>query len=122
MQALLLDHNRLASLPEAVLRLPRLEVLNASGNALTYVPDGISQLTLLSQLRLNGNQLVAMPTSLGRCIALAELDVSSNRLQVSSFIHLAGDDVRGPLRPWQMLIWSSQEALPALPQLAVNNS
>ena len=84
MQTLLLDHNRLDSVPSAICQLPQLEALVLSSNAITQLPGAISQLTALSQLKLNQNQLSQLPPALGRCRSLREVDVSSNQLTVPS--------------------------------------
>jgi Leucine-rich repeat (LRR) protein len=82
MQTLLLDHNRLVSVPSAVCQLPQLEALVLSSNAITQLPGTISQLTALSQLKLNQNQLSQLPPAMGRCRSLREVDMSGNQLTV----------------------------------------
>ena len=81
-QTLLLDHNRLDSVPLAICQLPQLEALVLSCNAITQLPGAISQLTALSQLKLNQNHLSQLPPALGRCRSLRQVDVSSNQLTV----------------------------------------
>ena len=77
-----LDDNLLASLPDAVGELTRLERLSVTGNSLTHLPSSIGRLSKLVELSAARNKLAALPGSLGQCAALEEIDASDNYLQV----------------------------------------
>jgi len=66
-----LSGNRLTDLPEALLRMDRLQGLNLSGNPLGTLPPEIGALT-------------ALPAELGQLSQLYALDLSGNRLAVLS--------------------------------------
>ncbi len=54
---LVLDHNLLRKLPEVVLNLKSLAVLQATGNSITYLPDGLDRLQSLQALMVSENQV-----------------------------------------------------------------
>ena len=74
------DNALAGALPDAVARLPRLEVLDVSYNRLTGLPAALAALPALRVLRAAANALTALPRALGDAPALQTLDVSGNRL------------------------------------------
>lgn len=100
LQQLVLNENRLTSLPEGL--SPRLEVLWVAGNRiarwpaslarcplrdldigrnnLTEVPAVVWELVSLKTLSLRQNQLATLPRDISRLTALEVLDASKNRL------------------------------------------
>ena len=82
MQVLVLDSNRLTSLPTDIGQLFRLEKLSVKENALVTVPVSINQLQKLSVLDLSSNSLAELTAAVAECSQLEELNVSNNDLQV----------------------------------------
>ncbi len=80
-QVLALDGNRIASLPDWIGELSRLESLFVGGNQLAALPPSLGRLQRLRQLLAPRNRLRALPPELGECSALEELDVSHNAIQ-----------------------------------------
>ena len=80
-QALVLDDNRLTSLPGSVGELACLERLSVNGNALAQLPASIGSLKRLVSLSVARNKLSGLPFSLGGCSALEDIDASDNYLQ-----------------------------------------
>lgn len=54
---LLIDINLLRKLPDVVLKLPSLAVLQAAGNAITHLPEGLEHMRSLQGLILSTNQV-----------------------------------------------------------------
>lgn len=54
---LVLDHNLLRKLPDVVLNLRYLAVLQAAGNSITHLPDGLDRLQPLQALMVSENQV-----------------------------------------------------------------
>jgi Leucine-rich repeat (LRR) protein len=54
---LVLDHNLLRKLPDVVLNLRCLAVLQAAGNSITHLPDGLDRLQTLQALMVSENQV-----------------------------------------------------------------
>lgn len=68
--------------------LTSLKVLILDHNAIVQLPDAISMLTRLERLAVASNALAALPASVGKLLALKELDVSGNKLKVQSTEHV----------------------------------
>lgn len=79
---LVLDGNRIGTLPDFIGRLARLETLSVADNLLAQLPRSLGQLHRLKQLLVAQNKLTALPEELGECGALEELDAHHNTLQV----------------------------------------
>ena len=77
---LLLDHNKLISIPSTIGKLTKLKLLDLSYNNLDKLPDQMGQLLQLTDLNLICNQLTSLPTSIGNLQSLARMNVSSNKL------------------------------------------
>jgi len=75
-----LRDRRLASLPESIGGLPRLESLDLSYNVLEALPDAIGDLSGLRRLLLRNNRLRRLPESIGRLTRLHVLIASDNAL------------------------------------------
>lgn len=79
--ALLLSHNRLSELPEALGGLPALTFLAVTHNRLQTLPTALGALSTLQRLDLSENLLDTLPPEIGGLSSLAELSLASNRLQ-----------------------------------------
>jgi hypothetical protein len=94
---LTLTDNRLASVPDALGRRPRLQKLMLAGNRLSRAPDCLEDAGSLELLRLSANQIPAWPGWLARAPRLA-------------WLALAGNPGETPRRPEAAAIpWSSLE-------------
>lgn len=82
MQVLVLDNNRLSSLPTDIGLLQRLEKLSVSNNALTSLPTSTKQLHHLRVLDVSSNRLAILPEAVAGCQSLEEFNVSNNLVQV----------------------------------------
>mmetsp|Transcript_44419 Transcript_44419/g.100220 ORF Transcript_44419/g.100220 Transcript_44419/m.100220 type:complete len:1024 (-) Transcript_44419:196-3267(-) len=76
---LILDGNRLTSLPEDIHRLEKLATLSVADNRLTTLPTSIGRLQALRHLRITGNMLESVPEELGQCVNLDTLSLEGNR-------------------------------------------
>lgn len=79
--ALLLSHNRLSELPEALGALSALTFLSATHNRLRALPAALGALSALRRLDLSENLLDSVPPEVGGLGGLQELNLASNRLQ-----------------------------------------
>ena len=80
LRRLFLEGNLLRSVPECLLRLPRLEELGMGCNQLTGLPEGIGQLRSLLELWLVSNEISYLPQSIGELTRLRKLELSANSL------------------------------------------
>lgn len=71
-----LRHNQMASLPDAIWRLPRLRYLSLSNNQFTTLPAQIGQLHALTHLFLDHNPLAQLPPEIGQLAQLHTLDIA----------------------------------------------
>ncbi|XP_015705986.2 leucine-rich repeat and calponin homology domain-containing protein 4, partial [Coturnix japonica] len=71
--------NQLRSLPPALCRL-QLQVLLLSHNRLQRLPEAIGGMTALRQLDVSCNELRSLPPSIGRLSSLRDLNVRRNRI------------------------------------------
>lgn len=99
-----LSGQSLAKLPQYVLDMTGLEVLDISNNNLTgALPSEIGRLTNLRVLDASGNQMTGVPAEVGKLRNLRTLDLSNNRLtglplelgQLSNLetLDLSGNDI-----------------------------
>ncbi|XP_011849228.1 PREDICTED: p53-induced death domain-containing protein 1 isoform X2 [Mandrillus leucophaeus] len=79
--ALLLSHNCLSELPEALGALPALTFLAVTHNRLQTLPPALGALSTLQRLDLSQNLLDTLPPEIGGLGSLLELNLASNRLQ-----------------------------------------
>jgi len=73
---LMIDNNRLTSVPREILEIPRLQELILTDNQLTQLPDELIQLTSLQKLNVDNNQLTTLPRAL---LALPNLRIVEAR-------------------------------------------
>ncbi|XP_011785403.1 PREDICTED: p53-induced death domain-containing protein 1 isoform X3 [Colobus angolensis palliatus] len=81
LSALLLSHNCLSELPEALGALPALTFLAVTHNCLQMLPPALGALSTLQRLDLSQNLLDTLPPEIGGLGSLLELNLASNRLQ-----------------------------------------
>ena len=75
-----LNNNKLQCLPKSIVELKSLEKLLLSDNQLKEIPTNIDELTKLQVLGLGNNQLEKLPTSIGNLKNLMYLNVTNNKL------------------------------------------
>jgi Leucine-rich repeat (LRR) protein len=81
-ERVMLDHKGLTELPESIVRLVNLRVLELSNNKITLLPESIAELVNLETLFLNSNLLSILPESIGKLINLKGLFLNNNLLTV----------------------------------------
>merc|ERR1712223_2085134 len=79
LQALIVNNNRLVSLPEEIGKMSTLMKLDASCNEITHLPVQIGDLTSLKVLNLRRNHLQEIPIEISY-LQLTTLDLSGNRI------------------------------------------
>lgn len=81
-ESMILQHNRLNTLPDSVAFFVNIKLLNLSGNNLTFIPDSILMLKNLTSLIAKNNRLEddGIPKNLGICKTLREVNFSGNCL------------------------------------------
>lgn len=73
--------NGITQLPDYVLRMPSLAVLNVSGNALMHLPPSAAwQAPALTELALAHNEIACVPDELFQLASLERLDLRGNKL------------------------------------------
>lgn len=77
---LCLSGRHLSQVPDAVMSLTDIEVLDLSNNELTQLPDGLKNLNQLTTLLLSGNKLTKLPPDIEELKNLTILDVAYNKL------------------------------------------
>lgn len=82
LRELILDDNKLSSLPEDIGLLSRLERLSAQRNLLVAFDWELAQCTNLVSVDLSGNRLRRVASEVSGLVELVELFLSSNDLQV----------------------------------------
>nr|XP_005296104.2 volume-regulated anion channel subunit LRRC8D-like [Chrysemys picta bellii] len=80
LEELVLSHNELESLPQALFALKRLRHLDLSHNLLCLLPAEIGQLGMLQQLSITGNRIRTLPSQLFACLELTSLQLADNAL------------------------------------------
>ncbi|CAF1256293.1 unnamed protein product [Rotaria magnacalcarata] len=68
----------LKTLPDAILRIPQLEIISLSGNRLSTVPSQLTVMTNLKLINLSDNYLKAFPEVLESCRCLKVLNLAGN--------------------------------------------
>ena len=75
-----LYYTGIVEIPEALVLLKELQLLDLGKNNITLIPDWISYLGNLKSLNLEQNQLYSLPVELGELENLSFLDLSHNNL------------------------------------------
>lgn len=95
---LTLTDNRIATLPDAIGRLPALQKLMLSGNRMVRLPEALGGAGSLELLRVSANRLDFLPAFLGDLPRLAWLAFAANPVEGA-----ASRLPSGPLVPWTSL-------------------
>ena len=82
LKRVLVQKNRMHSLPYEIGSLLALEHLNVSDNELKLFPPSFISCTSLAELFCQGNQLMRLPDLLGTLPRLSKLDASANRMKI----------------------------------------
>jgi Leucine-rich repeat (LRR) protein len=82
LRRIMVQKNRLHSLPAEIGNLLELEYLNVSDNELKLFPPSLVQCVSLREIHCQGNQIIRLPDLLGTLPALEKIDASANRLKV----------------------------------------
>jgi GTPase SAR1 family protein len=78
LEELLLDYNKIRSLPRSLCNLGKLRILSARKNQLTDLPKCISCMASLKELRLSGNELFEMPIVIATIPSLQRVELDEN--------------------------------------------
>ncbi|MFY7786569.1 MAG: leucine-rich repeat domain-containing protein, partial [Thermoflexibacteraceae bacterium] len=78
---LLLNKNKLKSVPPAIKKLSKLKTLHLSRNHLEALPDELTALTQLEVLNMSNNQLTVLPPEIVNLPNLTLLDISANNIE-----------------------------------------
>ena len=104
-----LSNNRLGSLPNSIVNLPNLEVLNLSNNNIRTLPSNLGQLKKLKRLLLSSNRIEQIPSRLGELTQLEVLHLSNNRIKTipPSLLKLTNlrSSNQGPLQAFWVSNW-----------------
>ncbi len=113
--------NHLMTLPPEIQNLSSLEVMNLKGNKLTTLPPEIAHLSLLRKLDLSDNALTELPPEIGQLLNLQHLNLSNNPLtalptEIARLTALQSLDVRNTQLPIpvELLTPSSESLTPTL--------
>jgi Leucine-rich repeat (LRR) protein len=80
LEALILGHNNIETLPTEIGTLKQLKELHMAGNILKSLPTQIWNLTRLEVLDVSANQITQLPPEIGLCTWLKELKFGYNQL------------------------------------------
>lgn len=80
LKALIVQNNRLTSLPKSISKLTKLETLNIANNFCKELPDGTFNSSQLKYVSINNNQISALPNGINKLRQLTNLQLSSNQL------------------------------------------
>lgn len=94
---LILTDNHIASLPDSMGQLHRLQKLALAGNRLTQLPDSMSNCRNLELVRLSANDLMAMPDWIFQLPKLAWLAFSGNAFNRAEILESAPTVTEVPL-------------------------
>lgn len=79
-QELYLQDNNIRKLPNEIVHLNKLNILNVAKNKLKQLPEAMGNLKQLSMLDISHNKLHKLPKSLGYAQQLAELNIDGLNL------------------------------------------
>ena len=88
LRELLLNGNKLSSLPYGSGKLINLELLNFSENQFSSIPSDICELVSLKTLKFASNNIYRVPDKIKDLINLKELDLRQNKLSESEKIKI----------------------------------
>jgi Leucine-rich repeat (LRR) protein len=71
-------NNNLISLPDEIVNITTLELLDLSANGLTTLPSSIGELVNLEELDVSSNNLESLPTSINNLFSLKKLSLNNN--------------------------------------------
>lgn len=75
-----IKNKNLTRIPEFVFNMPRLKVLDLSGNQIESIPEKIGALKNLQELAMESNALRSLPSSIGSLAKLERLSLYNNEL------------------------------------------
>lgn len=78
LEELLLDYNRIKSLPRALCNLGKLRILSVRKNLLRDFPKCISCMSSLKELRVSGNELFELPVVIATMPSLVRVELEEN--------------------------------------------
>jgi Leucine-rich repeat (LRR) protein len=79
-QLALVGHRKLTALPDDIVELPKLKILNIDSNRLKHLPADLGKLRSLQELRAYNNALRELPASLFQLKRLRWLELQCNQL------------------------------------------
>lgn len=80
-EVLILDYNKLSSLPFNIYKLEKLKIINCNNNKLESLPDNIGLLPNLEELSASSNYLTTLPSSLSKASKIQSLNFSNNKIR-----------------------------------------
>ena len=78
LEELLLDYNRIRSLPRSLCNLGKLRILSVRKNLLRDLPKCISCMSSLRELRVSGNELFELPVVIAAMSSLVRVELEDN--------------------------------------------
>lgn len=82
------ENNRLRSLPDSIQRWRKLEVLSVSDNWISSMPDALCDMSSLSTLSVRNNLLSKLPQKISQLVHLGRLDVRENPIPLEEIRRL----------------------------------
>lgn len=80
LQVLMLQHNKIGTLPSMLYTVRNLQYLDLSHNEVPEIADGLGQLSSLTYLNLAHNKIASLPESISSLTQLKTLELEGNRL------------------------------------------
>lgn len=76
-----LENNSIEEIPEEIVKLNNLRIINLYGNNLTFIPEFIIKLKRLQVFNLTYNKIKELPEFIGQCSQLAIIQLDGNELK-----------------------------------------